>query len=304
MGFPGRAWEPVGFDLFRWMLSILIGLWLIASNGRGADLVSNHGPQEPGAKGLRSSLRVERNVVFHQVDGQSVLADLYRPNHHEILPIIVMIHGGAWIAGDKWNVIDHAAQMAEAGFVVMAINYRLAPRYRWPAQQVDCQAALEWVAQHHSEWHADKHRIGVWGYSAGGHLGLMLALDQSPGLPRVQACVAGGPPCDLQTIAPDSRMLFAFLGGTRAEIPERYRDASPITRVSSDDPPVFLFHGDQDGIVPFDNSQRMYEALVQKGVACEFHKVEELGHLMTFLDRDSRSAAIEFFKIHLAQAKP
>jgi triacylglycerol lipase len=215
-----------------------------------------------------------------------------------------MIHGGAWISGDKWNVIDHAIQMAQSGFVVMAINYRLAPAFPWPAQLVDCQAALGWIEKHAEEWQADIERLGVWGYSAGGHLALMMALEQKAELPRIRACVAGGPPCNLDYIPLKSQMLAAFLGGSRERFPDRYRDASPIYLLSPDDPPLFVFHGDQDSIVPIENSRQMLNKIVELGITHEYRAVPNLGHLMTFLDRKSRLDAIEFLKKHLVPTSP
>lgn len=247
----------------------------------------------------KPSIRSEKEVVFREIDGVKVRADLYRPNSDELLPTVVMIHGGAWIAGDKWNVVDHAIQMAESGFVVMAINYRLAPAHPWPAQRDDCQAALKWISAHRDEWHADTGRLGVWGYSAGGHLALMIALQQAPELPRIRACVAGGPPCDLDFVPLKSRMLSAFLGGTREECPERYREVSPIHLLSPDDPPLFFFHGDQDSIVPIENSRSMHRKSIALGIANDYRTVPDLGHLMTFIDRKSRLEAIDFLKKHL-----
>jgi len=258
----------------------------------------------PATRQNKPVIRSEKNLVFQEIDGQRVKADLYRPDSQEVLPTIIMIHGGAWISGDKWNVIDHAIQMAEAGFVVMAINYRLAPAYPWPAQLVDCHAALAWIAQHQHEWHADVDRLGVWGYSAGGQLALMIALEDKTDLPRVQACVAGGPPCDMDFVPLKSRMLSSFLGGSREELTERYREASPIHLLTADDPPLFIFHGEDDFIVPIENSKKMHAKVVALGIANEYREVPKLGHLLTFVDRKSRIDAIEFLKKHLAQSSP
>jgi triacylglycerol lipase len=251
------------------------------------------------SRSLKRSIFSEKDVVFQEVAGEQVKADLYRPNSEESLPAIIMIHGGAWMAGDKWNVIDHAIQMAESGFVVMAINYRLAPAHPWPAQLEDCQAALKWISEHRKQWNADMDRVGVWGYSAGGHLALMIALQQGPDVPRVRACVAGGPPCDLDFIPLKSQMLSAFLGGSREQFPERYREASPIHLLSSDDPPLYIFHGEDDSIVPIENSQKLHRKSVALGIQNDYRMVSNLGHLMTFIDRQSRLDAIDFLKKHL-----
>jgi acetyl esterase/lipase len=250
----------------------------------------------------KGAIRSVKDVVFQEIAGEPIKADLYRPKSNEQLPTIIMIHGGAWMTGDKWNVIDHAIQMAESGFVVMAINYRLAPAHPWPAQREDCLAALQWISEHRKEWNADLERLGVWGYSAGGHLALMIALEQKSDLPAVRACVAGGPPCDLDFIPLKSQMLSAFLGGSREQYPERYREASPIHLLSPDDPPLYIFHGEEDSIVPIENSQKFHRKSLALGMANEYRTVSDLGHLMTFIDRPSRLEAIEFLKKHLAPA--
>lgn len=272
--------------------------------GKSVELSANENLPVADIRPATCPIRSQKNIVFQEIDGKQVQADLYRPDSDVELPIVVMIHGGAWMTGDKWNVVSHATEMAEAGFLVMAINYRLAPEFPWPAHQVDCQAALSWMAKHAQEWHGNLDRLGVWGYSAGGHLALMIALEQMPGLPEIKACVAGGPPCDLDFIPLKSRLFSSFLGGSREECPDRYRSASPIHLLTADDPPLFFFHGDQDIVVPIENSKKMHEKVVEIGIVNEYLEVPNLGHLMTFIDRKARIGAIAFLKKHLAPSLP
>jgi triacylglycerol lipase len=250
------------------------------------------------------AIRTQRDVVFHEDEGERIKADLYRPDSDDKLPTIVMIHGGAWMAGDKWHVIDHAREMAEAGFVVMAINYRLAPKFKWPTQLVDCQRSLDWIQENHLAWKMDLNRIGVWGYSAGAHLGLMMALQQSAKSPKVRACVAGGAPCDLTFVPEDSSTLVPFLGGTRARFPERYREASPIRLLTADDPPLFFFHGSNDLLVPISNSLASHQKALECGIHSRHLCIDDVGHLIAFVDRNARRQAIEFLKTNLATPEP
>lgn len=241
-------------------------------------------------------LRIEREIVFTEGDGYQTAADLYRPDSDDVCPIVIIIHGGAWISGDKWQVADHAKQMARKGFVVMAINYRLSPKHKWPAHLDDCFAALSWMVKHATEWKADIERVGTWGYSAGAQLALLTALTSRTDLPKVRAVVAGGAPCDLTFIPENTKALATVLGGTRAEVPQRYRDASPISFVSKNSPPVYFFHGDDDFLVPLSNSIRMHESLLAKGIETVHHTVIGKGHLIAFLDQQSRLEAIEFLE--------
>jgi acetyl esterase/lipase len=172
----------------------------------------------------------------------------------------------------------------------------------YPAQIDDCYLALEWLNSNAAEWGVDTDAIGVWGYSAGGHLSALLAMKPKAGLPRIKVAVVGAAPCDLTTIPKDSTMLSKFLGGTRGEFPSRYEEASPTTHVSKDDPPTFLFHGSKDWLVPPASSERMLEALQEHQVPCEYVVVENKAHLMTFIDSDATEKSFLFLKKYLAKA--
>ncbi|MFO1063964.1 MAG: alpha/beta hydrolase, partial [Pirellulales bacterium] len=83
---------------------------------------------------LKRPIRADKDVVFAEVKGQKLRADVYRPDDDKLRPAVMMIHGGAWSSGDKWNLSDHARELAQAGYVAVSINYRLAPQWKFPAQ--------------------------------------------------------------------------------------------------------------------------------------------------------------------------
>jgi acetyl esterase/lipase len=243
-------------------------------------------------------IRVERDLEYRRVDGTAVLADLYRPDDDQIYPLVLMVHGGAWSTGDKWNLVDHARELAQAGFVALSINYRLAPKYQMPEQIADCRAALTWAAAQATLWKADSQRICLWGYSAGAHLSAWMATDRQPGEPPLRCVVAGGAPCDFDFIPSDSSALVHVMGGTRKKLPEYYAQASPLTHASADSPPFFFFHGSADLLVPPESSRKLYERLRSFGVETEYHTVENQGHLLTFLNSPARRQAIEYLRKH------
>ena len=142
-------------------------------------------------------------------------------------------------------------------------------------------------------------RIGAWGYSAGGHLAALLTMNPKEGLPRIKAAVVGAAPCDLLQIPGDSMVLSSFLGGTRAKFPQRYLDASPVTHVSSDDPPIFLFHGSKDWLVPPIESRIMRDVLKKNGIPFDYLVVEGKAHLMTFMDPEATGKSFQFLKERL-----
>ena len=253
------------------------------------------------ASEIARPLRSERNLVFRQVAGEAVTADLYRPADQAIYPLVIVIHGGAWSAGDKWQVGDHARELAQAGFVALAINYRLAPLHPLPEQLDDCRAALVWAAAQSDLWQADATRVCLWGYSAGAHLAGLLATTPQPGEPPIRAVVAGGAPCDFEFLSLESPGLAHVLGGTRAEVPDAYLQASPTHNATAHTPPFFFFHGESDILVPPSCSRRMHDRLRELQVESAYHLVPSRGHLLTFIDRNSRRLAIDFLRAHTTE---
>ena len=258
---------------------------------------SNAGTSQAAA--AEPKLDIQRNLVFHEVEGEKLQADLYRIADDELRPVVVLIHGGGWATGDKWNMADHARELARAGFVVFNINYRLAPKHLFPAQVDDCRVALKWIVEKATQYHIDTHRIGVYGYSAGAHLAALIACNPTQDQPKIKAVVAGGAPCDFSELGLKNRTLAYWLGGSRAEKPEVYKAASPRLFASPEDPPFFFFHGDEDGLVPLDISRCLHDELQKCGITSEFMQVNGQGHLMTFLNREARTKAVEFLKKHL-----
>ncbi len=257
-------------------------------------------------RGGAPSFHTVRNVVYDQPDGEKLTADLYLPlSASGRRPAVLMIHGGGWRYGTKAQMVVHARQLARRGYVAMSINYRLAPEYKYPAQVEDCLAAIRWLRRHADKYQIDPTKIGVYGYSAGGHLACMVgvagdkfARTRSNGEPlldaRVQAVVAGGAPCDFRSMPADSEILDYWLGGARQARPAVYERASPIIAASADDPPTFFFHGENDWLVPMFIARRMQAALGRVGVETDFFVCEGDGHVNAFTNRAAREAAQAF----------
>jgi triacylglycerol lipase len=241
-------------------------------------------------------IKVMRDIVFHEIGDQKLKGDLYRLDDETRKPVVIMIHGGGWAAGDKWNMADHARQMAREGFVAFSVNYRLAPQWKFPAQVEDCREALKWVQQNADKYQMDPNRLALYGYSAGAHLAALLGCNPQPGLPAVKAVVAGGAPCDFTELSLENRTMAYFLGGSREEKPDVYRQASPKAFASEDDPPFFFFHGDNDRIVPLHNSRCLHDALQKCGIDSQFHEVTGQGHLLAFVNPEARLKAVEFLQ--------
>jgi len=256
--------------------------------------------------GNDASFQLVQNIVVAERDDKDLLADIYLPTTQGPHPGVIVIHGGAWAGGSKSNLANHALLLARNGFAAIAISYRFAPKHPFPAQLEDCQSALDWVSKNGKDYEIDPQRIGTYGYSAGGHLACLLAAtqaDQSPDRPSIKAVAAGGAPCDLTKIAGESSQLSYFLGGTPAEVPRAYQQASPITYVSKNFPPVFFFHGTADEIVPIDNALSMFQKLKSSNVPVEFYRSEKSGHIGALIDVRSRENAVRFLAKYLMPSK-
>jgi acetyl esterase/lipase len=252
---------------------------------------------------LPESVRVEKDIPYAGTKNPRQTLDLIlprTPKSGKPLPVIVNIHGGAFRSGDKSMGVREVAGLVEGGeYAGASINYRLSGEATWPAQIHDCKAAIRWVRANAAKYGLDPDRIGVIGASAGGHLAAMLGTgggvaalegDVGPhmGVSSKVSCVVdqfgpsdllamGDYPSRIDHNASDSPES-ALIGGALPEHKDAARAASPITYVTRDDPPFLVFHGTEDPLVPFNQSERLAEALKSAGVPCTFVKVVEAGH--------------------------
>ena len=246
---------------------------------------------------LAESGIVQANVTYCTGDGIDLKMDLYLPPSLTAAPapVAVYVHGGGWQEGDK-NWIDRvlpADRLVARGYVVAALNYRLAPRHTWPAQIEDAKCAIRYLRAHAAAYNLDPDRIGVWGESAGGHLAALLGLagldagfeghggyaDESS---RVQAVVDMCGPADFTTLDLNlsNRLMAQMLLGTQPD-PDLLRRVSPVSYARKDAPPFLILHGDKDPLVAYSNSQHLYDALHSAGAPVTFITVKNAGHVFS-----------------------
>ncbi|MCC9609121.1 alpha/beta hydrolase [Blastopirellula sp. JC732] len=239
-------------------------------------------------------VKVITDVVYASPGGDDLKVDLYLPEGEGPFPGVLMVHGGAWLGGDRSRMAVHALQLARNGYVVASIGYRLAPVHKFPAQLDDCRTALDWLRQHAVEYHIDPNRIAGYGFSAGAHLVCLTAMTTSDPAEGLCAVVAGGTPCDLTLEPATSIRLAYFLGGSRAEKPEVYRQASPAKFVSDKAPPMFFFHGTADDLVPLAAVKAMCADLDQAGCRTQICEIDNAGHIGSFISPQARQEAVKF----------
>lgn len=245
---------------------------------------------------VKNGYTVTRNLVYTPQDWpEPVLADFYRPQTTQPVPAVLLIHGGGWTGKDgRWQMDGIAKKLAKRGYAVLNVTYRLAPRWIYPAPVEDLQQAVKWLRGHSAEQGIDPQRIAAFGYSAGGYLAALTGLAEGPESSQLRAIVAGGAPSDL-TFYPGGDLVPQFLGGTQQEIPERFREASPVNDVTANSPPMFLYHGSADQLVRPEHPRAMMAALARHGVPHEMYWIEGREHIAAFLlPAGSVEAAMDF----------
>ncbi len=189
-----------------------------------------------------------------------------------------------------------AGDLAKRGYFVMNTTYRLTPDWKFPAQKEDLDEALGYIRRHAAEINVDPDRIGTFGYSAGGHLSALAGLDPKN---KVKAIVAGGAPADLR-FWPDGKLTGLLMGGPLEGNEPAYREASPVTHVTPESPPVFIYHGRKDTLVPTEHPEAFIEVLENNNVEHEVYWINGRSHIMTHLfSAQAVPKAIDFLDKHL-----
>jgi acetyl esterase/lipase len=255
--------------------------------------------RKPGDLGPRSQTRKTHRDLAYVENGHSrQKLDLYLPESSSgPLPLLIWIHGGAWLAGSKEQCFPLRMGFVEKGYAVASIGYRLSSDAPFPAQIEDCKAAIRWLRANAAKYGLDSQKFGVWGSSAGGHLAAMVGTtgdttDFDKGAnrelsSRVQAVCDFYGPSDLLRFAvtpgyeshagsqsPESRLI----GGAVLENKDKAERASPVTFISKEDPPFLIIHGDKDPTVAPQQSELLHAALKRAGVPSEHHVLPGAGH--------------------------
>jgi acetyl esterase/lipase len=229
-------------------------------------------------------------------------------------PAVLVIHGGAWHEGGREENHRYLLELARRGYVAASPQYRFCPRDTFPAQLLDVKAAVRFLRSNAKGLKVNPERIGALGFSAGGHLALLLGLTgpadgfdgaESKGVPsaRVDAVVDFYGPADLSArdFNDDAKAFVACLtGAPAAEKPELAAKASPVTYIGSGDAPVLAFHGAKDDLVPPSQAFALMQKLSAAGVPGRVEFVLGAGHGFSGADWERAwKEALEFLDAHL-----
>lgn len=280
------------------MKAIVPALLFAAGLALTAGLAQPASQQPPRRFPLPPGVKVLKDLQYGRASGRGMVLDLYLPEQTDKpTPLIIWIHGGAWMAGSK-NDPSPALRFTTNGYAVAQVGYRLSQEAKFPAQIYDCKAAVRWLRANSQKYGLNPNRFVAWGASAGGHLVALLGTgggvadwegndNNLKDSSRVQAVVdwfgptdflhIGDPPSDIHHNAPDSPES-KLIGGAILEHKDWATYASPTTYVGQDAPPFLIMHGDRDRTVPFEQSELLYTALKKAGADVTFIPMKGAGH--------------------------
>ena len=304
------------------MKTLLILLLVLASAFVHAQVSATNDPgEEPSlTKGkypppvYPTNVRVETNVAYlgpNREDTADIYSPLQMPKGNR-LPAIVIIHGGGFNDGDKARPreINIATNLVLQNYICMSINYRLrrkAGEVTWPHSVSDAKAAMRWLRKNAERLQIDPDRIGVIGCSAGGNLAAMLALTQPKDgfdLKEPYGKFSSAVNCAVDFYGAVKLLEYhdmKMFNQTRAEAPELYEKASPVTYAHKNAAPMLIVHGTADTTVPVAQSESLDAALTKAGAEHELVIVPNAPHTFNLQpkQRDLRPLVFQFFEKHL-----
>jgi acetyl esterase/lipase len=259
--------------------------------------------------------RAHTDVTYATVNGKNLLLDLYLPAGVESPFLVVWVHGGAWSGGSKANPPMH---FTASGFALASLDFRVSTEARFPAQIHDIKAAIRFLRAEASKYGYRSDRIAISGSSSGAHLAALTGItnghtelegrvgghfDKSS---SVQAIISYYGASNLTTLLAQSTpfgvnmrvpALERLLGAKPDAVPDLAKLASPVFHIDANDPPLLLFHGDQDPQMPINQSHELEGAYEEQGLKVAFEVVHGAVHGgPAFFDTRRAALASKFLK--------
>jgi acetyl esterase/lipase len=285
----------------------------------------------PSTNGSAGPITRKEDVIYGRKTGVALTMDVFTPEKPNGLGVVFVVSGG-WYSGHEAINGIFFNEVANRGYTVFAVVHGSQPKFAIPEILGDMNRAVRFIRHYAADYKIDPDRIGIMGGSAGGHLSLMQGTAGAAGDPkagdpvdressRVQAVACFFPPTDFLNygkpgeIALGRGKLKDFRGAfdfqewdepthhfveitDEAKIEEIGKQISPITHVSSDDPPTLIIHGDADTLVPIQQAKIMVDKLKEAGVAAELMVKPGAGHGWGDLPKDLAKFA-DWFDVHL-----
>ena len=229
------------------------------------------------------SVDIRPDVVYGHKDGLAMTYDVFTPKDNANGAGVLLMVSGGWVS--QWAPPEQTMMfmrpLLESGYTLFAVRHGSSPKYVIPEIVKDVKSALEHISGNAASYGVDPKRLGVYGFSAGGHLSLILGTQTNDktaaNAPRIAAVVAVFPPTDLAPYVEPTNPLREQFPALKFD-PAQASDYSPLMHVTSDDAPTLLVHGDKDELVPIWHSQKIDAAFAEKQVAHELITIEGAAH--------------------------
>ncbi|MEP6751005.1 MAG: alpha/beta hydrolase, partial [Bacteroidota bacterium] len=234
------------------------------------------------------------------------------------LPLVVWIHGGAWMLNDKYSDMGYmkntVKSFLDSGYALASIDYRYSTTAPFPAQIQDCNQAVQFLYDHAGKYRLDKNKFALIGFSAGGHLASLLGLSSNNNITafypagkkpsfKISTVLDFYGPSDFNILAgfPDTSVnnernpVSILLGALPLKRPDLAKIASPVTYVDKNDPPFLIVQGEKDESVPYTQSVMLQSWLNIAGVKNELIIVPGAPHYGIMFDAENIRARVFYF---------
>lgn len=258
--------------------------------------------------GIIDNLRVrmidtvyQDNLIIRFLFPNTILDDTLK------FPLIIHVQGSGWYKQDMNDHIFDYMEIVKRGYVIAIVEYHAAPKYRYPTQIKDTKKAIRYIMEHYHEYPIDMNHVYLSGDSSGGHTALMTLFTYDSTLIPIKGMIDFYGLVDLYHFEEgyskydlnDFRNIYDLLGGELDEIPELYKEASPINHIyeNMNLPPILILHGSKDHVVPFIQSVRLYKKLKSYGYDVTLCKVNSADHGRSiFYVKDVYNVIINFLE--------
>ncbi|MDO3640975.1 alpha/beta hydrolase [Mucilaginibacter sp. L3T2-6] len=248
------------------------------------------------------------NIPYANDTLKKHLLDIYLPPLKKSkYPLIVWVHGGAWMLNDKYADMGYMTQtlkaFADSGYAVASIDYRWSTTVAFPAQVQDCNQAVQFLFDNAAKYNLDRGRIALIGFSAGGHLASLLSLSNNNGIKsfyidgkktrfKIRLCLDFYGPSDFNMLTGDEAVdpkspVSLLLGAAVTARPDLAKTASPATYIDKNDPPFLIVQGEKDESVNPEQSKSLSEKLTKAGVKNELIIVPGAPHYGVMFDAEN-----------------
>jgi acetyl esterase/lipase len=214
-----------------------------------------------------------QTLAYAEIGDEKLTLDFYHANRASAAPLVLVVHGGGWDGGSSRQFAELNRELASLGYAVASVNYRLAPKWQWPAQREDVLAAVTYLKNHSVELGLDPRQWVILGRSAGGQIAGQVAYSLHD--PSLRGLVAFYAPTDLSAgyywgeendLLNLRGLLRNYLGGTPDNASVAYRAASPLSHITANSPPTLILHGAGDFMLSRRHALSLEASLKASGV--------------------------------------